>query len=296
MDNNELVLSRLSEDILLRGLSKNTLESYTIRARIFLEYCNRPAEQLDVDDIRNFLQYLIHEKKSSPGTVNIYSAAIRFLFAVTLNRTLNYLQIPRQKKRKTLPEVLTREEVSAIIAGCDNLKHKAMLMVIYSAGLRVSEAAALKIQHIDSKSMRVFVSSGKGGKDRYTLLSNACLYALRDYWKKYRPRHREGWLFLSTYDVTHITSTGIRHAFNEAVKRTAIVKDVSVHTLRHAFATHLLEDGATLLQVKELLGHSNIQSTTIYLHLANITVGLKSPLDNLPAFCGFESSETISHD
>jgi integrase/recombinase XerD len=257
MDNKEQLLSRLREDILLRGLSKNTLESYTIHARIFLEYCNRPVEQLGVEDIRNFLRYLLHEKKSSPSTVKTYSAAIRFLFAVTLNRTLNYLQIPRLKKRKTLPEVLTREEVSSIIEHCPNLKHKAMLMVIYSSGLSVSEAAALKIQHIDSKTMRVFVQCGKGGKDRYTLLSDACLYALREYWKMYRPRHREGWLFLSTYDVTHITSTGIRHAFNEAVKRTAIVKDVSVHTLRHAFATHLLEDGATLLQIKELLGHSD---------------------------------------
>lgn len=293
MDNKEQVLSRLREDILLRGLSKNTLESYTIRARIFLEYCNRPVEQLDVDDIRNFLQYLIHEKKSSPGTINIYSAAIRFLFAVTLNRTLNYLQIPRQKKRKTLPEVLTREEVFSIIEHCQNLKHKAMLMVIYSSGLRVSEAAALKIQHIDSKTMRVFVECGKGGKDRFTVLSDACLPVLREYWKIYRPQHTEGWLFLGTYSVTHITSAGIENAFNNAVKRTNITKDVSVHTLRHAFATHLLEDGATLLQIKELLGHANIQSTTIYFHLANITTGLKSPLDNLPAFC---SSESTSHD
>lgn len=293
MDNKEQILSRLREDILLRGLSKNTLESYTINVRIFLEYCNRPVDLLDVDDIRNFLWYLIQEKKSSPGTVNTYSAAIRFLFAVTLNRTLNYLQIPRQKKRKTLPEVLTREEVFSIIEHCQNIKHKAMLMVVYSSGLRVSEAAALKIQHIDSKTMRVFVECGKGGKDRYTLLSEACLHVLREYFKTYRPKHREGWLFLGTYDVTHITSTGIGSAFNEAVKRTAIAKNVSVHTLRHSFATHLLEDGATLLQIKELLGHANIQSTTIYLHLANIAAGLKSPLDNLLTFC---SSEMTSHD
>lgn len=292
MDNKEQILSRLREDILLRGLSKNTLESYSLNVRIFLEYCNRPVEQLDVEDIRNFLRYLIQEKKSSPGTVNTYSAAIRFLFAVTLNRTLNYLQIPRQKKRKTLPEVLTREEVFSLIDHCQNIKHKAMLMVVYSSGLRVSEAAALKIQHVDSKTMRLFIECGKGGKDRYTLLSEACLYALREYWKMYRPRHRDGWLFLGTYDVTHITSKGISHAFNEAVKRTTIKKNISIHTLRHAFATHLLEDGATLLQIKELLGHSSIQSTTIYLHLANITSGLKSPLDNLPMFC---SSEGTSH-
>jgi integrase/recombinase XerD len=280
MNNNEQVLSRLREDILLRGLSKNTLDSYTLNVRIFLTYCNRPIDELDVEDIRKFLQYLIHGKKSSPGTVNTYSAAIRFLFAVTLNRTLNYLQIPRLKKRKSLPEVLSREEISTIMTRCDNIKHKAMLMVAYSSGLRVSEVAALKIQHIDSKTMRVFVECGKGGKDRFTLLSEACLHVLREYWKAYRPQHPEGWLFLGTYKVTHITSAGIENAFNKAVKRTNITKNVSIHTLRHAFATHLLEDGATLLQIKELLGHASIQSTTIYLHLANVTSGVRSPLDH----------------
>lgn len=293
MNNFEPILLQMRKDILLRGLSKNTLESYTLNARIFLEYCKRPAEKLNEHDIRNFLWHLINEKKASPGTVNSYSAAIRFLFAVTLNRTLNYLQIPRQKKRKTLPEVLTREEVFSIIESCKNIKHKAMLMVIYSAGLRVSEAAALKIHHIDSKTMRVFVECGKGGKDRYTLLSEACLYILREYWKTYRPKHPEGWLFLGTYEMSHITSRGIAFAFNEAMKRTNITKNVSIHTLRHSFATHLLEDGATLLQIKELLGHASIQSTTIYLHLANVTLGIKSPLDNLSTRSGSEAS---SHD
>jgi integrase/recombinase XerD len=290
MDNKEQVLLRLREDIQLRGLSKHTLESYTINARIFLEYCNRPIDQLDEHDIRNFLWYLIDEKKSSPGTVNTYSAAIRFLFAVTFNRTLNYLQIPRQKKPKTYPEILTKEEVSSILENCNNIKHKAMLSVIYSSGLRVSEAAALKIQHIDSKAMRLFVECGKGGKDRFTLLSEECLHILRDYWKIYRPNHSEGWLFLGTYRIHHITSTGIRNAFNEAVRKTHITKEISVHTLRHAFATHLLEDGATLLQIKNLLGHSNIQSTTIYLHLANIPTGIKSPLDNLSLYSNSEDS------
>lgn len=285
MENKEQILLRMKEDILLRGLSKNTLESYTLNARIFLEYCNRPAEELNEYDIRKFLLYLINEKKASPGTVNNYSSAIRFLFAVTFNRTLNYLQIPRQKNRKTLPEVLTKEEVFSIIENCINLKHKAMLMVIYSSGLRVSEAAALKIQHIDSKNMRLFVDYGKGGKDRYTLLSETCLSVLREYWNKYRPKHPEGWLFLGTYNVSHITSRGIEWAFDKAAKRARITKNVSVHTLRHAFATHLLEDGATLLQIKELLGHSSIQSTTIYLHLANLTADIKNPLDNSPVYC-----------
>jgi integrase/recombinase XerD len=233
MKNKEQVLLRMREDIQLRGLSKNTQISYILNARIFLEYCNRPIEQLDENDIRSFLYYLINEKKVMPQTANTYSAAIRFLFAVTLNRTLNYLQIPRQKKRKTLPEVLTREEVASIIDSCLNIKHKAMLMVVYSAGLRVSEAAALKMQHVDSKNMRLFVEDGKGGKDRYTLLSKTCLEVLREYWKKYRPNHPEGWLFLGTYNVSHITLDGIANAFNKAAKRADIKKKVSTHSLRH---------------------------------------------------------------
>lgn len=290
MKNKEQVLLRMKEDIQLRGLSKSTQKSYILNARIFLEYCSRPIDQLDENDIRSFLYYLINEKKVMPQTVNTYSAAIRFLFAVTLNRTLNYLQIPRQKKRKTLPEVLSREEVSSIIDSCLNIKHKAMLMVVYSAGLRVSEAAALKMQHIDSKNMRLFVENGKGGKDRYTLLSKTCLEVLREYWKNYRPNHPKGWLFLGTYNVSHITPDGIGDAFTAAAKRADITKHVSIHSLRHAFSTHLLEDGATLLQLKELLGHSCIQSTTIYLHLANLTANIKSPLDRNSGHCGLEVS------
>jgi integrase/recombinase XerD len=285
MKSQEQVLLRMREDVLLRGLSESTLESYLMHARIFLEHCNRPVEQLNEHDIRKFLYYLINDQKAAPQTVNIYNAAIRFLFAVTLNRTLNYLQIPRLKKRRALPDLLTREETSSLIGSCSNIKHRAMLTVVYSSGLRVSEAAALKTQHIDSKSMRLFVESGKGGKDRYTLLSVTCLDLLREYWRRYRPKHAEGWLFLAPSRTTHITPRGIEHAFKKAVKKTDIAKNVSIHSLRHAFATHLLEDGATLLQVKELLGHSNIQTTTVYLHLANLTADVKSPLDRPSAFC-----------
>ncbi|HWQ75282.1 MAG TPA: site-specific integrase [Syntrophomonas sp.] len=290
MENQEQVLLRLKEDILLRGLSQRTLESYSLHTRTFLKWSSRPVEQLNEDDVRKFLLYLIKDKKLAPATVNNYNAAIRFLFAVTFNRNLNYLQIPRQKNRKTLPAVLTRDEVATIIESSKTLKHKALLTVIYSSGLRVSEAAALKIQHIDSKNMRLFVANGKGCKDRYTLLSETCLAVLRKYFRSYRPKHPEGWFFLSPNISSHITYRGIEFAFEEALKRTSITKHVSVHTLRHAFATHLLEDGATLLQIKELLGHSSIQSTTVYLHLANLTSAIKSPLDNSPVYGSLEVS------
>lgn len=280
MDHHEAMVSKLQEDLMLRGLAPRTQQSYVRCSRTFLAYCNRSVEQLEAKDIRDFLLYLIQEKQFATKTINLYNAAIRFLFAVTLDRPLNYLQVPRMKVQKKLPVLLSRTEVSSLFEHCPNLKHKAMLMLIYSAGLRVSEAATVKIHHIDSKAMRVFVACGKGGKARYTLLSEACLLALRAYWRAYRPQHPEGWLFLGTYNVTHMTTRSIQHAFDEARRRAGITKPVSIHSLRHAFATHLLENDATLLQVKELLGHRSIQTTTIYLHLADLTAGLKSPLDH----------------
>jgi len=167
-----------------------------------------------------------------------------------------------------------------------------MLMLVYSAGLRVSEVAAIKTSHIDSQAMRVFVEGGKGNKDRYTLLSNTCLHALRDYWRAYRPHHPQGWLFVGTHPTSHITVSTIQTAFYDAVKKASVTKRVSVHTLRHSFATHLLEDGATLLQIKELLGHASIQSTTVYLHVANTTRGLTSPLDR---WCSQGAEPVLSH-
>lgn len=279
MNHHEQIISKLQEDLVLRGLAAHTQQNYMRCARTFLAYCNRPVEQLEGSDIRRFLLYLIREKQFATKTVNLHSAAIRFLFAVTLDRPLSSLHVPRMKDPKKLPVLLSRAEVGSLFEHCPNLKHQAMLMVIYSAGLRVSEAAALKVHHIDSQTMRVLVACGKGGKARYTLLSEACLLDLRAYWRVYRPKHPQGWLFPGTYQVTHITSRSIQQAFDEARRRAGITKPVSVHSLRHAFATHLLEDGATLLQVKELLGHASIQTTTIYLHLAHLTAGLKSPLD-----------------
>ena len=283
MRTHQHVLLRMTEDLRLRGLSPNTVDAYIRAARIFLEFCGRPADQSDVRDVRRFLLFLIHEKKRSPATVNVYNAAVRFLFAVTLNRTFNSLQIPRQKTPKTLPQVLNRQEIASILEHGHNRKHKALFALIYGSGLRVSEAAAIKTEHIDSRTMRVFVQEGKGAKDRYTVLSHTALQLLREYWKAYRPAHPEGWLFPGTSSRTHITAAAISRAFCHALTRAQISKEVSIHSLRHSFATHLLENGVSLLQIKELLGHASIRSTTVYLHLANVTSGIVSPLDRPPS-------------
>ncbi len=273
------ILRRMDEDLVLRGLSGNTRESYHTHARLFLTFCGHPVDSLGTEDIRRFLTFLLTEKHLNPVTVNVYSAALRFLFAVTLNRPLNYIQIPRAKCHKALPPVLTRTEVAALLAAATDVKHRALLCTIYGSGLRVSEAAALHVGDIDSLAMRVLVSGGKGNKDRYTLLSQTALIALREYWRAYRPHHADGWLFPGSNASGHITSAGIRFAFHAALTRSGIQTHASIHTLRHCFATHLLEDGATLLQIKELLGHASLHSTTVYLHLANLTAGIQSPLD-----------------
>jgi site-specific recombinase XerD len=274
-------LQRMKADIQLRGLSKNTYMSYLTHMEIFLDYCDRPIEELTEIDVRQFLGHLIAEKKLTPGTVNTYSASIRFFFAVTLNQTMNYLQIPRIKVPKRLPAILTVEEVSELINHCSNIKHKALLLLVYGSGLRVNELASLKVKDINSDSMRVFVCGGKGKKDRYTILSENALLTLRDYWRKYRPKSQEGYLFPGVKNTGHITPKAIGLALKVVLNRTNIEKNISPHTLRHCFATHLLEAGYSLFQIKEMLGHSCLSSTTVYLHLADTTHGITSPADNI---------------
>jgi site-specific recombinase XerD len=277
---NKEYLQRLMMDMRLRGLSIHTQNSYRIHVTKFLEYAKRPMEELDETDVREFLIHLIQENKVQTVTINSYSASIRFFFAVTLNRTMNYLQMPRFKTAKKLPEILTREELHTLINECPNVKHKAFFQIAYGSGLRVSEIAALRIKDIDSKSMRIFVKGGKGKKDRYTLLSQECLCTLREYFTIYRPKHPEGWLFLGACKHTHITSAAIADALDNWMERLGIVREnVTMHTLRHAFATHLLENGVDIFRIKELLGHSSLSSTTVYLHLANTSSGITSPAD-----------------
>ena len=279
METIQNLLNRLALDMRMRGMSENTQRGYLRYAKQFLEYSGKTPEELDESDARAYLIRLLQEGKDGPGTINLQNAAIRFFFAVTLNRTMNYLQLPRFKRAKTLPEVPTREEVQRLICDCTNLKHKAFFLVAYGGGLRLSEIAALRIKDIDSKSMRIFVRGGKGNKDRFTILSNECLCVLREYWSVYRPKHPEGWLFLGQGRHSHVSDRTIAKAFGVWIERMGIKKKLSMHSLRHAFATHLLEDGATIFQIKELLGHASLSSTALYLHIANTTAGVVSPAD-----------------
>lgn len=275
-------LQKMWADIRLKGLSESTYKNYTRNVKKFFAFCNhKPVEELDENDVRRFLKHLIVKKNLAPRTVNQHSAAIRFFFAVGLNRYMNYLQIPHMKVPKGLPDVLTREEVSRLIGACENAKHKALLLLSYGSGLRSGEVCALRVRDIDSKEMRIFVKGGKNKRDHYTILSQSTLEALRDYWRIFRPNSPDGWLFPGFRNIGHITRAAVALAFDNCVARTGVTKEVSPHSLRHAFGTHLYEDGVDLIKIKELLGHYRIQSTTVYVHLANTMKDIKSPADTM---------------
>ena len=276
----EQVLEKLKFDVELRGLSKNTQDEYFTKVKIFQDYYNKPATELGEKDIREFLHYLTTEKKLSSGSVNSYNSGLRFLYGVTLNINLNYKQIPRHRKTRKFPDILTRDEIQTLFDTCNNLRDKCILMTIYGAGLRLSEVSCLKVSDIDSKKMQLFIRSGKGAKDRYALLSQANLEILRDYWKSYHPKE---WLFYSRINTgTHITPRAVQDIFYKFIDKAKITKKVTVHSLRHSFATHLLESGTSIFHIKQLLGHSDISTTCFYLHLLKIEfLNVKSPLDTL---------------
>jgi site-specific recombinase XerD len=273
----ESAIQKLLFDMQLRGMSHTTQQGYSICVKVFQRYYGKPAAELGENEIREFLHYLIEEKKLSLGTVNIYNGALKFLYEVTFKRDWNTKNLPRLKHSKKLPAILSRQEVQSLFDATKNLKHKCMLMTIYSAGLRVSEVTKLKLTDIDSKNMQIFIREGKGKKDRYSLLSQANLEILREYWKKYKPSE---WLFEGQIKGTHISVRTVQKVFDHAKDKAGIKKAISVHTLRHVFATHLLEAGTNLYHIKQLLGHTCIQTTCIYLHLMRMDVlKVKSPLD-----------------
>jgi len=202
------------------------------------------------------------------------------LYGVTLNVNLNTRQIPRHRKPRKLPDILTQEEIQALFNACDNLRDKCILMTLYGAGLRLSEVASLKVSDIHSDKMQLFIRNAKGSKDRYALLSQANLEILRAYWKAYRPKE---WLFYSrNHTGIHMTPKAVQNLFHKYVKKAKITKNVTVHTMRHSFATHLLESGTSIYHIKQLLGHSNINTTCVYLHLVKIeSLNVTSPLDQM---------------
>ena len=280
---NEEVILKAKEEFQLRGLSPHTEEEYIGTLRAFLHYCeNRSVETMGEAEIREFLLHQIGLGKSS-GSVNIYNSALRFIFGAVLGRNLNCRMIPRRRYYRELPDIMSKTELVRFFNVIDNLRDKSMFETIYGAGLRVSEITKLREQDIDSEQMRIFVSRGKGGKDRYTLLSQRNLELLREYWKQYRPTHPDGYLFYAKGRKNNLMTTrSVGNAFHKYRELANLPETFTVHTLRHCFATHLLESGTDVCRIKELLGHTFIQTTSFYLHLQNTNGLVKSPLDTLP--------------
>jgi len=272
-------LQKLKMDLEVRGRSPDTVKDYLYKVGAFQDYFCKAAEELGEAEITEFLHQLITKKQLHTNSVNVYNSAIRFVYLVTLNRNINVRQIPRIKQTRSLPVLPTKEELSYLfyLAG-ESSRNRTLFMTIYGSGLRLSEAANLKVSDIDSEQGRIFVRSGKGNRDRYAILPNKTLEALREYWKHSQPKE---WLFITKHG-TKMTERGIQDTWKSIVKRSGIPKRITVHTLRHCFATHLLNEGNNVFAIKRLLGHVRIDTTTWYLQLSDSeTLKLKSPLDTM---------------
>lgn len=276
---NEQVIKKMKQDMKMRGFSEYTEDSYYRKAKETMKYFNKPIEEVTTEELRKYLlKYLKEERKLSERSVNYYNSVIRFIFEVTLDKVINKKQLPMYKKRRKLKKVLTKEELSTFFNACENYMYKTIFMLVYGSGLRISEVAALRIEDIDSKNMRLFVRKGKGQKERYTILSEESLKMLRIYYSKYRQHKRPGRIFLNT-EGKPVKEERIRIYFRRYRIKAKISKEFIVHSLRHSFATDLIERGASIIEVKELMGHSNIRSTMEYIHVANIKLKIESPLD-----------------
>ena len=278
MTNQELI-QKMKEDMEMRGFSPHTKDSYERKAKDVIKYFKKPMEEVTTEELRKYLlKYLREERKLSERSVNYYNSVIRFMYEVTMDKLINKKQIPMYRRRRKMKDVLTKEELSAFFNACDNYMYKTIFMLIYGSGLRVSEAVNLKIKDIDSKKMRIFVRGGKGGKDRYTVLPKVSLEMLRTYYRIYKPKHPEGYIFLNRKG-NRIKTERTRVFFRRYRRKAKIDEKFVVHSLRHGFATDLIERGASILEVKELMGHSNIRSTMEYIHVAKVELSVENPLD-----------------
>lgn len=262
----------------LKNFSYRTQETYLGAVKGISTFYNKSPEcltQVEVED------YLLHLKKAgrSDSTRNVIVCALNFLYRFVLPECDIFLDVTNTRRPKILPEVLSQEEVQRILSAPNNIKHRVILMIAYSAGLRVSEIANLKIEHINSARMQIRVCQGKGGKDRDTLLSKYLIEQLRIYYAAYRPKV---WLFNSKRTGEQMSIKSLQTIYNEAKRKAGVKRGHGIHTLRHCFATHLLEAGCDLRRIQMLMGHKSLSTTTVYLHISKVGLAaITSPLDRL---------------
>ena len=277
-DYNEKILETMEDQLRLKGFSFKTCKAYIRHIKRLMSFIDKELNLASEQDIRKYILFLL-DQENSHSYANQAMSAIKFLCNNVLNKKYIVEPIPRPKKESKLPNILSFEEVKRILGALDNQKHRAILFLIYSSGLRVGEAVRLRPEDIDSKRMLIHVVQGKGRKDRYTLLSEITLNELRKYYKLYKP---EKWLFPGQNKAEYLTERTVERIFEKACSIAKINKKASVHTLRHSFATHLLEGGTDLRYIQELLGHSSSKTTEIYTHVTQKNISnIQSPLDKL---------------
>ena len=276
---------RFIEDMQLRNLCPATQRNYVHHVAGFAKYFDKSPEVLDIEAVRQYQLYLLNERKLSPESINQYISAIKFLYLTTLENPWTDEYFPRVKRPMKLPVVLSQEEIMEFFDNIPSLKYRAALMTCYGAGVRVSEAVALRVSDIDPLRMLIRVEQGKGAKDRYAMLSPRLLEVLRRYCRAAqftKATPPDQYLFPSWRAHSHLCTTSLQLACREAAAHAGIRKRVTVHTLRHSFATHLLENGTDLRIIQVLLGHSRIDTTARYTRVGpQVVAATVSPLDNV---------------
>ena len=271
---------RMIDDMQIRNLAPDTQRSYLQQISQFARHFGKSPDLLGPDDIRTYQIHLTQDRQLSASSILVAVAAIRFLYKITLKRHWSIEEvIPTCRKPQTLPVILSQEEVRLFLDAVENLKHRVILTICYAAGLRISEAVRLTPKAIDNQRMVIRVEAGKGRKDRYVMLSPRLLDILRDYWRQARPKE---WLFPGDLPGQPISTSAVELVCRKARDQANISKPVTPHSLRHAFAVHLLESGTDVRTIQLLLGHRSLSTTARYLRLATSKVcATASPLDVL---------------
>ena len=269
---------RMIEDMTVRNLSRSTQQSYLYAVTKFSRHFNRAPDQLGMEDVRAYQLHLVAQKRSW-SHINQVACALRFFYGITLGHKEALERIVTGKEPERLPPVLSAEEIGRFLEAVAGLRNRVALTTAYAAGLRIGEVARLKVSAIDSKRMLIHVENGKGGRDRYAMLSPRLLDILRGYWKRGRPSL---WLFPGQEPGSHVSTGALQAACRAARKRARIGKHVTAHSLRHSFATHLLESGTDIRIIQVMLGHSHLETTARYAQVAtSLIAGTPSPFDRL---------------
>jgi integrase/recombinase XerD len=277
---NKLQLKKFIDTLILKAYSPSTLKTYKNEFEQLLSIIGKkPVDELTTNEVRRYMIYCSTKLKLSENTLHSRLNAIKFYIEKVLQKDNFFYEIPRSKKPIKLPRLLSEEKIIEGLLSVKNTKHKAILMVAYSAGLRVSEVVSLKINDIDSNRMQIFIQAAKGKKDRYATLSRIALTILREYVREYKPKE---FLFEGQYPNTQYSSRSAQIIFKDMIKKLKVPPTLGFHSLRHSYATHLLENGTDIKYIQELLGHNDIKTTLRYTHVSKKDLGkIESPLDKI---------------